>query len=235
MNNATVSTRRQRLEERERVIVVAARTMFLKKGYDKATMLDIATLAGVAQGSIYLYFKNKQAVLGAVLGDFYNQLTIAARDGLRELSVSSTLERLRFLARNHMQHVIGDWQIIVLGVSLQRDQPDYAKSDAYQLNREYTMLFDDVVRDGIARDEVRDDVPVWVLRDQFFGALEYMVRTLILHNKESDRDEAIDSLLVSLQNGMNGANPKTTVSNTRKLQPLVSRLEAAVARLEAVS
>ena len=173
-------------------------------------------------------------MLGAVLSDFYDQLTVAARDGLRDMAAHGTFERLRFLAQQHLQHVIADWQLMLLSASLQRDQTDYAHTDAYRLNREYTLIFDDIVSDGIARGDVREEIPVWILRDQFFGALEYMVRTLILRGREGEYAEAIDRLLQTMQTGMQAPATTRKDRDTNKLKPLVTRLEAAVARLEVV-
>lgn len=225
-----MATRRERLEEREGAIVSAARTVFLEKGYEKATMLEIANLAGVAQGSTYLYFRNKQAVLGAVLGDFYAQLTTSARDGLGEIPERRTLDRLNFLAHHHLEWVLGDWKLMLLGVSLLRDKPDYAESETYRLNREYTAAFDEVLRYGISRGDVRDDVPLWLLRDQFFGTLEYIARTLVLRNKQDEIDVAVDTVLSVMYTGMQVDESDTDAGGVRSL---IERLEVSVERLEA--
>jgi AcrR family transcriptional regulator len=47
-------------------ILKAARTILLRDGYAAAKMSDIATEAGVAPGTLYLYFENKEALAGAI-------------------------------------------------------------------------------------------------------------------------------------------------------------------------
>lgn len=55
--------RRALTEERRRQILTAAAQVFAEKGFDRATIADIAQAAGVAEGSIYNYFKNKSDLL----------------------------------------------------------------------------------------------------------------------------------------------------------------------------
>ncbi len=55
--------RRALVEQRRSQILTAALAVFARKGYDRATIADIAREAGVADGSIYNYFKNKSDLL----------------------------------------------------------------------------------------------------------------------------------------------------------------------------
>ncbi len=55
--------RRALIEQRRSQILTAALAVFARKGYDRATIADIAREAGVAEGSIYNYFKNKSDLL----------------------------------------------------------------------------------------------------------------------------------------------------------------------------
>lgn len=54
-------------ERRDGAILTSARTMFAAKGFENASVSDIASEAGVAVGTIYLRYANKTALLGAVL------------------------------------------------------------------------------------------------------------------------------------------------------------------------
>ncbi len=54
------------LEERREEILGAAKDVFVRKGYDAATIQDIAAEADVAAGSIYRYFDNKADLIAAV-------------------------------------------------------------------------------------------------------------------------------------------------------------------------
>jgi AcrR family transcriptional regulator len=52
-------------------ILAAARLVFRERGYEKARMEDVARLAGVAKGTVYLYFKSKLAILEALVDSYY--------------------------------------------------------------------------------------------------------------------------------------------------------------------
>jgi AcrR family transcriptional regulator len=52
-------------------ILRAARQVFWERGYEKARMEDIARLAGVAKGTVYLYFSSKLAILEALVDSYY--------------------------------------------------------------------------------------------------------------------------------------------------------------------
>lgn len=63
MPRLTVHARRALAEERRQQILTAAATVFAEKGFDRATIRDVARAAGMAEGSIYNYFKDKQDLL----------------------------------------------------------------------------------------------------------------------------------------------------------------------------
>jgi AcrR family transcriptional regulator len=74
MRMAEATTRRRELPEvRREQILDAAATVFLDRGLTQATMADVAEAAGVAKGTIYLYFDSKSAVLTALRARYTGQ------------------------------------------------------------------------------------------------------------------------------------------------------------------
>ncbi|MGH2730631.1 MAG: TetR/AcrR family transcriptional regulator [Actinomycetota bacterium] len=75
MAEAPVETRKKRVvkppEERSKEILAAALELFATKGFDDTTIQDIATAAGVATGTVYLYFPSKEHVLLGIHEDFH--------------------------------------------------------------------------------------------------------------------------------------------------------------------
>lgn len=67
-------------DQRRREILEAATELFSQRGYDVATVQEIATRSGVAAGTVYLYFPSKEAILDAMREDFESGLvdTVAA-------------------------------------------------------------------------------------------------------------------------------------------------------------
>ena len=71
-------TSRARVEAKESSILDAAEKIFAQVGFDGAKVSDIARAASVAEGTVYLYYKNKQDLLAGVVGRFWTQLTLGA-------------------------------------------------------------------------------------------------------------------------------------------------------------
>lgn len=191
-------------------------------------MTDIARSAEVAEGTIYLYFKNKHALLQAVVERFYEGLTEAAQNGVRD--IGDTFECLRFLAAHHLINCIREWRILELATALYRNMPKYQTEGAYKLNKAYVAVFDDVIRAGVARGDVDESIPLWMVRDLFYGTLEYAARTQILRGQQEDIDIVIDNLMTMLRKGM--GRESTVNTKVNDLDKVTRRLEAAAARME---
>ena len=191
-------------------------------------MADIARSAEVAEGTIYLYFKNKHALLQAVVERFYEGLTEAAQIGVRD--IGDTFECLRFLAAHHLLSCIREWRILELVTALYRNVPKYQTEGQYKLNKAYVAVFDDVIRTGVARGDVGESIPLWVVRDLFYGTLEYAARTQILRGKQEDIDVIIDNLMTILQSGV--GQERSMKTGVNDLDNVTQRLEAVAARME---
>lgn len=63
MPRLSYHARRALEQERRQQILTAAATVFAEKGFDRATIRDVARAAGIADGSIYNYFRSKQDLL----------------------------------------------------------------------------------------------------------------------------------------------------------------------------
>ena len=90
---AEISTRGERVAEKERAILAAARAVFVKNGFERARMAEIAKSAGVAEGTIYIYYKTKNDLLQAVVLEFWDGITEGAARAVDPKA--GTFEQLR--------------------------------------------------------------------------------------------------------------------------------------------
>lgn len=224
-----LQTRRERLEEREEAIIAAAHDVFVEHGFVGTKMVEIAARTGVAEGTVYLYFKNKNALLLAVVGKFYKQLTKGAAEGIQD--IRDTHKRLEFLARHHLVSCLSEWRILELVVGLYRHMPEYESEGHYKFNKAYVAVFNSVVREAVNRGEVRKDIPLWIIRDLFYGSLEYSARTHLLRSGGSDDIELIvKNVMQVLRRGI-GLNENGT-NKSQELSSVVERLDDIASRLE---
>ncbi len=215
-------TRREKLENREEAIIESARAILNEKGFSKTTMAEIARAAGVADGTVYIYFKNKEDLARAVLAQFYDKLTETAQTGVDKRSGS--IAKLKFLARHHMSRVMDNWRILEMLPLIDMKMDSYEGSDLYKLNRAYVAVFDRVAERAHEEGLIGSGTPLWVLRDMFFGSMDYGARTMLLIRQDDNINWFVDNLISTLFG-------RVEPSDKRRAD-VVDRLEAIADRLE---
>ena len=86
--------------EKHQRILEAAICVIAEKGFFQARVAEIAERAGVADGTIYLYFKNKEEILKAAITSAFKEFLLRARDELKR--ISDPVEQLNRLAYLHL-------------------------------------------------------------------------------------------------------------------------------------
>ncbi|MBU6452894.1 MAG: TetR/AcrR family transcriptional regulator [Cyanobacteria bacterium REEB67] len=102
-------------------ILTAARSIFIKQGYATSKMSDIAVEAGVAQGTLYLYYESKEALAAAIGEDFFARLTAQFEANVRAIDDPEGVVALVDWAL-----AIADQERVVL--SLAKERKDALKS-----------------------------------------------------------------------------------------------------------
>ena len=174
--------------ERERAIVEAAAAVFAEHGFAEASVGEIADRIGVVEGTVYSYFETKQALLLRVVSDFYTALIRDVETGLR--AVRGAENRLRFLITRHLQVFAQDPGICRVVLSEIRPDPALYDETVRGLNRRYTKLALDVIREGVEAGELRDDISPTMLRDLLFGGIEHALWRAL----KDDREVAVEAL-----------------------------------------
>jgi AcrR family transcriptional regulator len=162
-----------RLSRERRVadIMAAARAVFDEKGYAAASVAEIAGRAGVVEGSVYRYFEHKRALLIAVVERWYGDLLSDFDEHLRV--ITGTWNRLRYLVWKHLSTIEKQPMLVRLVFEELRSGPDYRRTAVFEVNRRYTRRTIDILKEGIARGEIRRDVPLRIARDMIFGGVEH--------------------------------------------------------------
>ncbi len=218
-------TRQSRVRQKEGAIVSAAREIFITNGYARTTMAMIAREAGVADGTLYTYFENKDALARGVISDFYARLTESAQSGVD--ARKTTRQKLEFLARNHINLVMEEYGILEMLPILTSSLSEYSGSDIYTLNKHYVGVFDAIIRDGRARGDIAVESKVWMLRDIFFGALDHGAKTMMIRSNKTDTKRLIDQLVtMMLGTGAGGG------SLAERMEAVAERMESALKQVE---
>src|SRR3954452_16891737 len=185
-----------RSEKRE-AILRAAIDVFAERGYFNAQVADVARAAGVAAGTVYLYFRSKDDLLVSIF-----ERTVKARleEGRAEVSdLSDPAERLRRFARLHLGMLGRDRNLaIVFQVEL-RQSVKFMERFSATLLQEYLGQIRLAIEDEQKRGQFRRDINATAVAKMFFGALDEMATNWMLsrrrYNLESDADTVVDLFL----------------------------------------
>jgi TetR/AcrR family fatty acid metabolism transcriptional regulator len=178
-------------------ILDAATRVFAERGFFGAQVADIAHRAGIAAGTVYLYFRSKDEVL---LSLFDRTMRDAIREGRAALDgIDDPAERLRRIARLHLERLGRDRDLaIVFQVELRQSTKFMTRLSTTQL-RDYLGLIRDTIADGQARGAFRPRVPATLGAKIFFGALDEMATNWILSDRRyalvEDADAVVDVFL----------------------------------------
>jgi AcrR family transcriptional regulator len=84
--------------QRRAEIIDTARTLFLTKGYEKATMQDVMHTLGIAKGTVYHYFDSKEKLLEAVVSNMIESRMAEIKDQLQKFD-GTALEKIQLLTQ----------------------------------------------------------------------------------------------------------------------------------------
>ena len=210
-------TSRARVEAKESSILDAAEKIFARAGFDGAKVSDIACAASVAEGTVYLYYKNKQDLLAGVVGRFWTQLTLGAEAAIQP--DATTAEQLEQLGRYHLNSILEQFEVVSLTYRARPQQ----EQDLDQV-REYVRVFDRIMQRGVDRAELPKDTPIGQLRDVFFGTLEFSARTLKL--RERPYDHSVITNLLAIMVGSSDAFAGKSTSKEPSNRDLMNKLKS---------
>ena len=175
---------RPRTDDKRKRILQAAVKVFARKGYFAARVSEIAKKAGVADGTIYLYFKNKEDILGSLFDDVMSEHVQAVRVALP--AIADTEGRLRTVAEHHLRTLGENRDLaVVFQVELRQSTKFMERFTASWL-QDYFALLGEIIARGQKEGDVRRDLPVKIVTKAFFGALDEMVTSWILGGKGYD-------------------------------------------------
>lgn len=199
--NPAVPTNRS--SEKYQRILDAAVAVFAERGFFVSRISDIADRADVADGTVYLYFKNKDEILASAINTAFDGFMSRARTELEKL-VSPT-ERLRRLAYLHLEALGSNRNMAVVFQMELRQSTRSLSEFSHQHLVEYFNLVRQAICDGKASGEFRPDMPEKIAANCFFGAIDEMVTSWVLSERDYPLANAADPLLDILLNGMRPA------------------------------
>jgi TetR/AcrR family fatty acid metabolism transcriptional regulator len=175
-------------------ILRAATDVFAESGYFNAQVADVARAAGVAAGTVYLYFRSKDDLLVSI---FERSMREAIAEGRAMAGgVRDPRQRLRRFAALHLGRLGRDRNLAVVFQVELRQSTKFMERFSSTLLRDYLGLIRDAIADGQRAGMFRADIKATVAAKMFFGALDEMATNWILSRRryslEADADTVVD-------------------------------------------
>ncbi len=177
-------------------ILDAAIEVIAEKGFFHSRVSEIADRAGVADGTIYLYFKNKDELLMSSIDSAFHRFIRRASSAISE--IEDPREKLRRMAYLHLEGLGSNRNLAIVFQTELRHSAKFLGQFSHNLMVEYFDLIKGVLRDGQARGVFRADISVTIAAHCFFGAVDEIVTSWILSERDKDRDHHLPGLADSV-------------------------------------
>ena len=178
-------------ENKHQKILHAAIKIFSEKGFYNSRVSEIAKEANVADGTIYLYFKNKDDILISLFEEEFGKIVQNMRAALEK--EKDALHKIKRFAITHLSIVSKQQELgEVMGVEV-RQSSKFMKEYINKPFIEYLNIIRSVVTEGQEKGLIRKDLTPGIMKRAFFGALDEMARYWVLstQKKHSIDDAAL--------------------------------------------
>ncbi len=177
-------------------ILDAAIEVIAGHGFFHSRVAEIAERAGVADGTIYLYFKNKDELLMAAIDSAFHRFIARAKAALKD--TSDPREKLRRMAFLHLEALGSNRNLAIVFQTELRHSAKFLGEFSHNMMVEYFDLIKSVLREGQEAKVFRPELSVTIAAHCFFGAVDEIVTTWILSDRERERDYHLSSLAESI-------------------------------------
>ncbi|MGD9032763.1 MAG: TetR/AcrR family transcriptional regulator [Desulfobacteraceae bacterium] len=172
---------KNRSNEKYYRIINAATKIFAKKGFFQAKVSEIAKEAKVADGTIYLYFENKDSILISLFEEQMKRVL----DNMREEISKETgsVKKIERFALNHLKLIEQNKDVAeIIQVEL-RQSSKFMKEYKNEKFAEYLNLIADIIQEGQTEGIFKNDIIPGIAKRAFFGALDEMSRFWVLSSR----------------------------------------------------
>ena len=171
----------QKNNNKYRKIIAAATKVFAKNGFYKAKVSEIAKEAGIADGTIYIYFKHKDDILIAL---FEEKMKEVLDNMKKQISLESDpLKKIERFALLHLKLIEDNKDMAeIIQVEL-RQSSKFMKNYQNKKFAQYLDLIGDIIQEGKEKGLISQDIIPGIAKRAFFGALDEMSRFWVLSKR----------------------------------------------------
>ncbi|PCK20566.1 TetR family transcriptional regulator [Bacillus pumilus] len=181
-------------------IIDAAVVVIAENGYHQSQVSKIAKQAGVADGTIYLYFKNKEDILISLfkekMGQFIERMEtdIQKKPSAKEKLLLLIQEHFRLLSQDHHLALVTQLELRQSNLELRQKINEVLKG--------YLNMLDSILTEGKKTGEFKQDLDVRLARQMIFGTIDETATTWVMNDQKYDLSALAESVHDLLLNGI---------------------------------
>ncbi len=185
-------------------ILRAAAKIFAQSGYFNAKVSDVARTAGVADGTVYLYFKNKDDLLTSMfswaMGEFLNR----ARLELAE--ITDAREKLLRFATLHFSLLEQERDIAIVFQIELRQSTKFMEQFSTTYLAEYLQMLREIIEEGQTGGLFRRGMSSKLMAKLLFGMLDEMATNWVLSHGNHSLTTMAEPVLDVFFNGVTASH-----------------------------
>jgi len=174
-------------------ILEAAVSVFAEKGFHQATISQIAREAGVADGTIYLYFKNKDDILV----QFFTYKTKQVFAGFREAvkKADNAIAKLRNLVHRHLEEFQKDRNMAVVYEAMTHQNIELVQVNIREMSKMYQDIVSEIIERGQEEGVMRRDLYIGLVKRFILGAVESAISNWLRSKRKYDLTSMTDPII----------------------------------------
>lgn len=185
---------------RRQQILQAAVEVFGRSNFEDASISEIARRAGVAEGTIYQYFKNKQDLFFSIPREKTKAFT--GQLDLHLEGVTDTRDKIRKFVWYYLYFFTTNPAYARSLMLEMRVSRAFTKSGSFKGVRRFTNQALEILREGQDRGVIRQDVDIYLSRHLLLGILEHVVTRWLLRGEREDIIQHHEQLSDLILNGI---------------------------------
>jgi TetR/AcrR family transcriptional regulator, fatty acid metabolism regulator protein len=200
------------LDKRE-AILRAATQVFARNGFFQSQVADVARAAGVAAGTVYLYFRSKDDLLVSLFERTMREAIAEGRQALE--SIAGPRERLTTIARLHLARLGRDRDLAVVFQVELRQSTKFMERFSSTYLRDYLGLIRETIAEGQSTRHFRADLNPTIAAKMFFGALDEMATNWMLSRRRYALAAEADIVVDLFVNGVTAKASRAKATHPR--------------------
>ncbi|UCD91487.1 MAG: TetR/AcrR family transcriptional regulator [Desulfobacterales bacterium] len=196
---------KEKINDKYHRILEAAVRVFAEQGFFQSTVSQIAKEAGVADGTIYLYFKNKDDILVQFFS--YKTKQVFARFREEVDRADNTIDKFRNLIRRHLEEFQCDRNMAVVYQAETHQSSRLVEKQIKAMSKMYFDIVSEIIEQGQKEGVIRKDLYLSLVKRFILGAVDEVISTWLHSSSQYDLVSMADPLVELFLKGIGNIGP----------------------------